>query len=124
MRRGCRDRVCGQRRLTAAGRDMQNRFFMHASRRRAIVRLCAVILVVLAASPFTFPFGTCDLFHAQHENATSATSGKVKPHDDSFSVSAAPAGWSPAADLCLFGPGLFTPSGPTRHSSPPFVLRI
>lgn len=103
---------------------VQNRQTVRPLSRHLLLRLCALVLLVLAGSPFTFPFGTCDLAPAQHDWAGSAPAAKVKEPD----------GASLAVPVCTpqlglasgFGlaPGRQSHSAPVHLLTPIIVLRI
>jgi len=87
-------------------------------------RLCAALLVILAASPFTFPFGTCDLIAPQHDAGASAGSAKAKLLDDAAVSGSHASSWRLAMEpgpAFAWRPGLAAP-GPRAPRQ--LVLRL
>ena len=80
-------------------------------RRAWYVRLAAALLLVLAASPFTFPFGTCDLMPPGSGAGVSvAAQGKVP--DGSVlgsSAATAPMAGGTSESMDARHPALFVP---------------
>lgn len=74
-------------------------------RRAWYVRLLAALLLVLAASPFTFPFGTCDLM-PPGSGAGVSVAAKGKLPDGSIL-----GGCAPAAPMV----GLISETADARH---------